>query len=78
VAFVRLRKSLGQSGDFKSLKKTSASLLRDNAEFNGVEAVFLDHAPKSMSDRHYTKVPTALLTRGLDWLESQFFLESIA
>lgn len=72
VAFERLRKSLGQKGDFKSLKKTSASLLRDHSEFNGVEAVFLDHAPKSMSDRHYTTVPTALLARGLDWLEATF------
>ncbi|AMV16533.1 hypothetical protein [Planctomyces sp. SH-PL14] len=74
VAFVRLRKSLGQSGDFKSLKKTSASLLRDNAEFNGVEAVFLDHAPKSMSDRHYAGVPTTLLARALGWLEGRYCL----
>lgn len=75
VAFNRIRKALRRTGDFKSLKKTSASLLRDHSEFNGLEAVFLDHAPKSMSDRHYTAVPIALLTKGLGWLEACFALD---
>jgi integrase len=72
--FTQTLRSLDMKADFKSLKKTSASLLRDHPQFNGIEAVFLDHAPKSMSDKHYTKVPTSLLEAALGWLEVQFAL----
>lgn len=72
--FRRHRKAVGVEGDFKSLKKTSASLLRDHAEFNGLESVFLDHAPRSMSDRHYARVPEKLLGNGLTWLRKQYAL----
>jgi integrase len=72
--FDRHMKAVGAAGNFKGLKKTSASLLRDHSEFNGIESVFLDHAPRSVSDKHYTKVPTGLLAKALDWLALQYGL----
>lgn len=71
-AFEWHRKRQKLSGNFRMFKKTSASLLRDHPEFNGIEPVFLDHAPRSISDKHYAKVPETLLARGLDWLEAAY------
>jgi integrase len=58
----------------KSLKKTSASLLRDNAKFSNLEKLFLGHAPQSMSDKHYAKVPQKLLDQAVLWLGKQYGL----
>ena len=58
----------------KSLKKTSASLLRDNAQFASLEGLFLGHAPQSMSDKHYTKVPQKLLDQAVQWLGEEYGL----
>jgi len=56
----------------KSLKKTSASLLRDNAKFSSLEDLFLGHAPQKMSDKHYAKVPHNLLDQAIDWLGDEY------
>ena len=45
-AFERLRKDIGIAKPLKSLKKTSASLLRNNRDFSGLEGIFLGHAPR--------------------------------
>ena len=58
----------------KSLKKTSASLLRDNAQFASLEGLFLGHAPQSMSDKHYTKVPQKLFDQAVQWLGEEYGL----
>ena len=71
-AFDRLCKKTGIKKPLKSLKKTSASLLRDNERFQGLEGLFLGHAPQSMSDKHYTLVPGKLLDQAILWLESQY------
>jgi len=71
-AFEWHRKRRKLVGNFRMFKKTSASLLRDHPEFNGIEPVFLDHAPRSISDKHYAKVPETLLAMGLDWLETKY------
>jgi integrase len=73
-AFDRLRKKLNIKKPLKSLKKTSASLLRDNAQFSALAGLFLGHAPVSMSDRHYTQVPQGLLDQALTWLGQEFGL----
>lgn len=72
--FSRLMKKLNVSGQFKMLKKTSASLLRDHATYNGLESLFLDHAPRSTSDKHYAQVPTKLLGEAVTWLRGQYKL----
>src|SRR5690349_14007960 len=58
-AYERLRRELGIKQSLKSLKKTSASLIRDNERFRGLEGLFLGHAPRSMFYKHYTTVPRA-------------------
>ncbi len=71
-AFERLRKEAGIAKPVKSLKKTSASLLRDSGKFSSLESLFLGHAPQSMSDRHYAAVPQTLFDAALEWLGSEY------
>jgi len=58
----------------KSLKKTSATLLRGYKEFSGLESLFLGHAPRGMSDRHYAQIPQELLDQAVLWLGQQYGL----
>ncbi len=71
-AFDRLRKKEGINKPLKSFKKTSATLVKGNERFNGLEDLFLGHAPKKMSDKHYTQVPGKLLDQAILWLETQY------
>jgi integrase len=71
----RLLKKIDLPGQFKMLKKTSGSLLRDHEIYNGLEGLFLDHAPRSTSDKHYAAVPTKLLADALNWLRGQLQLK---
>lgn len=52
----------------KMLKKSAASLLRNHRQYRGLESLFLDHAPTSMADKHYTGVPQELLDEAVAWL----------
>lgn len=70
-AFDRLKKKIDLSKPLKSLKKTSASLLRGNEKYQGLEGLFLGHAPKSMSDKHYTAVPEKLFDEAISWLATE-------
>ena len=73
-AFDRLRKTLGIKKPLKSLKKTSASLLRNNERFSNLENLFLGHAPQKMSDQHYAQVPQDLLDLAVRWLGDEYGL----
>lgn len=73
-AFFRLKKKLGITKPLKSLKKTSSSKLRDNERFNGLEDLFLGHAPQKMSDKHYTTTPQKRLDAALSWLALEYGL----
>jgi integrase len=75
-AFDRLRKNVNIKKPLKSLKKTSASLLRGDERFQGLDGLFLGHAPQSMSDKHYTLAPTKLLDRAISWLRRQYDIQS--
>ena len=77
TAFDRLRRKLKIVKPLKSLKKTSASLIRGNKEYKGLEDLFLGHAPQSMSDRHYAKPPQELLGEAIEWLRQEYDLESM-
>ena len=57
---------------FTCLKKTSATLLRGNERFSGIESYFLGHAPRTMSDKHYAGGPDALLAEALKWLADEY------
>ena len=67
-AFDRLRRKTGITKPAKSLKKTSASCIRDNKHFTSLESLFLGHAPVRMADRHYAQVPEQLLAEAIRWL----------
>ncbi len=77
-AFDRLRKKEGIKKPLKSFKKTSATLVKGNERFNGLEDLFLGHAPKKMSDKQYTQVPGKLLDQAILWLESQYEIGKMA
>ena len=71
-AFDRLKRKTGIDKPLKSLKKTSASLLRDNPKYTSLEDLFLGHAPQSMSDKHYTQAPQTLFDEAITWLGTEF------
>ena len=73
-AFDRLRKKLGITKPPKSLKKTSSSKIRDNERFNGLEDLFLGHAPQKMSDKHYASALQTLFDKAICWLAGQYGL----
>eukprot|EP00456_Euglypha_rotunda_P047291 TRINITY_DN3770_c0_g1_i3.p1 TRINITY_DN3770_c0_g1~~TRINITY_DN3770_c0_g1_i3.p1 ORF type:complete len:172 (+),score=28.87 TRINITY_DN3770_c0_g1_i3:172-687(+) len=73
-AFSRLTRKVGLPKPLKSLKKTSSSKLRDHDKFNGLEDLFLGHAPQKMSDKHYTTAPQKLLDSAIRWLASEYGL----
>ncbi len=73
-AFERLRKTQKIDKPLKSLKKTSASLLRDSGSFSSLASLFLGHAPQSMADKHYTQTPQQLLDQAVQWLAEQYGL----
>lgn len=71
-AFDRLRRKVKITKPFKSLKKTSASLIRNNKEYASLEGLFLGHAPQSMAQRHYAKAPQVLLDSAIAWLAEEY------
>ena len=74
TAIRRLSTSTGITFSLKSLKKTSASLLRGNAKFRGLESFFLDHAPANVAERYYTVPPQELLNEAIGWLGKELGL----
>lgn len=76
-AYERLRRSLGLTKTLKSLKKTSATLIAGHADYRGLEDLFLGHAPRKMSDRHYAKAPQALLDNAVAWLGEAYQISDI-
>jgi integrase len=76
-----LRRLVAKTGvrfTMKMLKKTAASLLRNHREYRGLESLFLDHAPVSVSDRHYAGVPQDLLDEAIEWLGSELGVSSVS
>jgi hypothetical protein len=77
-AFDRLREKTGINKPPKSLKKTSASLIRNNGRYTSLEGLFLGHAPQSMSDKHYTVAPQTLLDEAITWLGTEYGLARVS
>ncbi|MBC8875654.1 MAG: tyrosine-type recombinase/integrase [Planctomycetes bacterium] len=71
-AYHRLRQKTGINKPLKSLKKTSASLLRNSQKYASLEDLFLGHAPRRMSDKHYTLAPQTLFDEAIAWLGTEF------
>ncbi|QDU87914.1 Phage integrase family protein [Pirellulimonas nuda] len=73
-AFSRAAKAadLDKGKSFKNLKKTSATLLYDHPQYNGVKDHFLGHAPQSMAQKHYAAPPQALFDQAIAWLGEHY------
>lgn len=71
-AFSRLKRRVKIKKPLKLIRKTSATLLKSDKKFPGVEVVFLGHSPRSIADRHYAQVPQALLDEAIKWLGKQY------
>ena len=74
-AFDRLTRATKIKKPMKLLRKTSATLLRSNKQFTGIENLFLGHAPRSVSDRHYSQAPQEILNEAVVWLGKQYGIE---
>lgn len=74
-AFSRLKRKKGIKKPLKYFRKTSASLLKSNKEYRGLEVLFLGHAPATVADRHYTQAPQQQLNEALGWLGKQYGIE---
>ena len=76
-AFSRLCRKLKIKGrTFKALKKTSSTVLRDKLAYQGLEDLFLGHAPRRMSERHYTHGVYVIPHEAIQWLEKEYKLTS--
>lgn len=71
-AYSRLKRRVKIDKPLKYLRKTSASLLKSNNDFRGLEGLFLGHAPATMEERHYTQAPQEILNQAIVWLGSQY------
>jgi hypothetical protein len=72
-AFFRLTKKTSIKGNFKMLRKSSASLLADSA-WPDVVDLFLGHAAAKMSDVSYAKAALGRLAEATNWLHGQYKL----
>ena len=70
-SFDRLCKKTGIQKTLKSLKKTSATLLRGSRHYSSLENLFLGHAPTTMADKFYTLPPQDLFDEAVTWLRGQ-------
>lgn len=71
-AFARLRRKTKIKKPPKLLRKTSASILKSNKDFAGIEVLFLGHAPETIADRHYAQAPQQTLDEAIAWLGQQY------
>ncbi|MGZ0173119.1 MAG: hypothetical protein ACKVHE_26600 [Planctomycetales bacterium] len=74
-AFARLRRKTGIKKSLKYFRKTSATLLKSNKDYRGLDVLFLGHAPATVAERHYTQAPQLLLNEALAWLGQQYGIE---
>jgi integrase len=68
------RAGLAAGAMFKTLRKTSATLLRSNPKYADLRSHFLGHAPPRMDDRHYTPPSQPLFDEAVAWLGRQYGL----
>ena len=65
LAIRRLSKKTVIEFTLKACKKTSASLLRGNRDYQRLQSLFLDHAPQTVAEIHYTTVSKKLLNEAI-------------
>jgi integrase len=68
LAINRLAKKAGIDLSLKTLKKTSASLIRGHREYMGLESLFLGQSDRTIAHKHYAASPQELLNEAIGWL----------
>lgn len=71
-AFQRLQQKTKIKKPLKSLKKTSATLIRGSEKYASLESLFLGHAGGTIAHRHYAKAPQNLLDQAIGWLATEY------
>lgn len=71
-AFERLRKKVGVSNSLKAFRKTSATRIRSNKHYRGLENLFLGHSNRSVAEVHYAAAPQELLDQAIKWLAKDY------
>ena len=71
-AFHRLQKVTKIHKPLKSLKKTSATLIRGSEKYASLESLFLGHAGGTIAHRHYAQPPQKMLDDAIDWLATEY------
>ncbi len=69
-----LRKKTGVKKSLKHFRKTSATQLKGEPRFRGIEVFFLGHSPQSIADKNYAKESQTLLNEAIDWLRIRYGL----
>lgn len=74
-AFQRLKKVTKINKPLKSLKKTSATLIRGSEKYASLESLFLGHAGGTIAHRHYAQAPQKMLDDAIDWLATEYGID---
>jgi integrase len=69
--FYKLRAKIQMNRPLKELRKLGASLLNTRTEYGRLAPLFLGHAPKGVSERHYLTLPQELFDEAVTWLGQQ-------
>ncbi len=75
LAWRRFRKKKFEGKDgitLKRFRKTGATLLSDNKEYQSCKFLYLGHAPSSIADKNYTPPPQKTFDEAVEWLGQQF------
>jgi hypothetical protein len=73
-AWKRWKKEHGFKIQLKQLRKVSASLLDEEAEFARCVLYFLGQSPRSVADKHYKEPSDEQFFKALRWLGEQYGL----
>jgi integrase len=74
-AYERLRKKVGASNSLKAFRKTSATRMRSNKDYRGLETLFLGHSNRTVAEVHYAAAPQDLLDQAITWLAESYKIE---
>ena len=70
--YQRLARKVGARLSLKYIRKTSATLIESNREFQGVTEMFLGHSPRGIKAVHYAQGPQETLHAAVEWLGRQY------
>jgi integrase len=63
---------LGSEYTLKIIRKTSASLLKTQRDYQSFDGLFLAHSPKSVAERYYSATSQSLFDEAVAWLGQRY------